>query len=186
MAIPNTPPYVEGNPKAFASNRARLMVGGQIIGWANDFSAQESFGNVPIRVFGHAEVQHFETVAYNVSGSFSYMHILTKSLHTLAPNAWFKLPWDGAANAVANKSIIEYLGQELNLQDWTTGGTVLKITGFKPEGRVFRLSEGAITMVNCTFVAKTIEEEPGTAASTPPSSTGATNTPPSGPRGPGA
>jgi hypothetical protein len=160
--ISGTTPYVEGNPRAFASNRARLTVGKSLIGWANDFSAQESFGNVPIRVFGHAEVQLFETVAYNVSGSFSYMHILTKSLHTLAPDAWFKLPWDGAGNTEANANIISYLGEVLELQDWTRADApVLKITGFKPEGRVFRLSEGAITMVNCTFVAKTIEEEPG-------------------------
>jgi hypothetical protein len=49
--------------------------------------------------------------------------------------------------------------KQLELQDWySNNGTVLRITGFKPEGRVYRLSEGAVTMVNCTFVATTLTE----------------------------
>jgi hypothetical protein len=162
----STPMPNQKPARAFASNRARLKVNNSVIGWANDFSVQESFGNVPIRVFGHAEVQLFETVAYNVSGSFSYMHILESPLYKEAPEAWFDLPWNGSDNTVANQNIIRYLSKHLTLEDWYNDKVVLRIEGFKPEGRVFRLSEGAITMVNCTFVATAIYEEPG--AKTPP------------------
>ena len=147
------------SPRAFTSTRAKLVVGTQTIGWVNDFSAQESFGNVPIRVFGHAEVQLFETVAYNVSGSFSYMHIVNLPL-AKQTDAWFNLNWNDAnSNENANRHLIDYMPKQLELQDWySNNGTVLRITGFKPEGRVYRLSEGAVTMVNCTFVATTLTE----------------------------
>jgi hypothetical protein len=155
-------------PRAFTSTRAKLVVGTQIIGWVNDFSAQESFGNVPIRVFGHAEVQLFETVAYNVSGSFSYMHIINLPLAEQT-DAWFKLAWDGSANTAANKHLIEYEPKTLQLQDWySNNGAVLEIKGFKPEGRVYRLSEGAVTMVNCTFVATSLTENKAAHVPPPP------------------
>ena len=156
----SAPPIIEGvtgAPRAFTSNRAHVKIGSTVVGWINDFSAQESFGNVPIRVFGHAEVQLFETVAYNVSGSFSYMHILQLPLNAQT-DAWFPLTWAPPANAEANKEIIKYESKVITLVDWYSGTDVLKLEGFKPEGRVFRLSDGAVTMVNCTFVATSITE----------------------------
>ena len=164
-----TPPAGGPNgPRAFTSTRAKLVVGTQTIGWVNDFSAQESFGNVPIRVFGHAEVQLFETVAYNVSGSFSYMHIINLPLAEQT-DAWFKLAWDGILNTDANKHLIDYAPKTLQLQDWySNNGVVLEIKGFKPEGRVYRLSEGAVTMVNCTFVATSLTESKAAHVAAPP------------------
>jgi hypothetical protein len=154
------PPIPTGvqDPRAFTSTRAHVKIGQSIVGWVNDFSAQESFGNVPIRVFGHAEVQLFETVAYNVSGSFSYMHILQLPLNA-QPDAWFPLSWQPPVNEQANRAIIDYKSQTLELVDWYSGTTILRLDGFKPEGRVFRLSDGGVTMVNCTFVATAITEK---------------------------
>lgn len=144
--------------RAFTSTRARLAVNGSILGWVNDFSASESFGNVPIRVFGDAAVQLFETVAYNVNGSFGYMHILTEPLNQVNNGkTWFPLDWS-ANREIENRKIIDYLPGVIDLLDWYSGKRVLSIQGFKPEGRVFRLSEGAITMVNATFVATTLSE----------------------------
>jgi len=144
--------------RAFTSTRARVSVNGTIIGWVNDFSASESFGNVPIRVFGDAAVQLFETVAYNVNGSFGYMHILTEPLNSIGGGrTWFPLDWYGNREE-ENRKIIDYVPGTIDLLDWYSGITVLSIQGFKPEGRVFRLSEGAITMVNATFVATTLTE----------------------------
>ena len=144
--------------RAFTSTRARLTVNGTVLGWVNDFSASESFGNVPIRVFGDAAVQIFETVAYNVNGSFGYMHILTEPLNKVnGGKTWFPLDWYGNREE-ENRKIIDYLPGTIELLDWYTNKTVLRIQGFKPEGRVFRLSEGAITMVNATFVATTLTE----------------------------
>jgi hypothetical protein len=144
--------------RAFTSTRARVSVNGTIIGWVNDFSASESFGNVPIRVFGDAAVQLFETVAYNVNGSFGYMHLLNEPLNAVGGGkTWFPLNWD-ADRESENRKIIDYLPGTIELLDWYSGKAVLRISGFKPEGRVFRLSEGAITMVNATFVATTLTE----------------------------
>lgn len=154
--------YSNGAGRALTSTRARIRIGSTVVGWVNDFSVSESFGNVPIRVFGDAAVQMFETVSYNVNGSFGYMHILAKPLADQGAGEgepWFKLPWTD--RGVDNKKLINFGGTTLELVDWTTNTTILSVTGFKPEGRVFRLSEGAITMVNATFVALTLSEAAG-------------------------
>lgn len=144
--------------RAFTSIRARLFVGGVQFGWVNDFSASETFGNIPVREFGDARVQIHETVSYDVNGSFSYMHILDRPLASANYNGklWIAPQWGNREEA--NRAVITFLPQTIVLVDWVTNKPVLTLQGFKPASRDFRLSEGSLTMVNATFVATSMSE----------------------------
>lgn len=152
--------------RAFTSIRARLTVGGVQFGWVNNFSVSESFSNVPVREFGDARVQIHETVAYDVNGSFSYMHILDKPLAGPEYNGkiWIAPNWGDREGA--NTQVITFVPKTIVLSDWLTNQPVLTIHGFKPATRDFQLSEGGLTMVNGTFVAVALVEH-STAIVTP-------------------
>lgn len=147
-----------GQRRAFTSIRAKLMIGDVHFGWVNNFSASETFNNVPVREFGDARVQIHETVAYDVTGSFSYIHILDKPLAgpEYSGKIWITPNWGD--REAANLAVITFVPKTITLVDWVSNQPVLTIHGFKPASRDFQLSEGGLTMVNATFVAVAMVE----------------------------
>lgn len=147
----------QANRRAFTSIRARLFIQNRMIGWVNDFSLNEAFTNIGVREIGDARVQIHETVAYDVTGSFGYMHILEESFASRNNDSPSTDPWlapDWTSDPVtANTPVVLFEPKEITLKDWVTNTNILTVYGMKPEGRGWRLSEGGLMMVQCSFVA---------------------------------
>lgn len=147
--------------RAFSSAACKVFLGadsgtgglGPELGWATGVRIAEAMNLFPIDIMGDVRTQRFEPTALKFSGSFDAIHILSAPLSAMRSDGR-PLFFQGTTT-----DIILFEPTSLVLVDIVSGDSVIFVTGWTPESRVWTISYGTVLTHQCGFVATDVSEK---------------------------
>jgi len=140
--------------KVFTGARAKLMIHGQVIGYATNVAGSEEIEYQPVEVLDNIEVDEFVPVAYRVTFTASFVRIVGD---TLKGKGFF--PETGKNPAEHLSNILNQGDMTCVIQDTKENLNIMTLIDVKVQSQNFTVNARGIVGEDVTFVAKKMLDE---------------------------
>ncbi len=137
--------------RIFVGARARLIIDGRRIGWADNVSVSRRYQKERIEVLDNVELEEQATTGYSVDVNFGVVGIVDKSLVEMG-----LLPAAGQDNEEHLENMIALPPMTVQIEDNITGATQAEIQDFEVESESFQVGARGALRHNVSGVGRRV------------------------------